>query len=147
MTTLSDCARRNGVATDSLDVGLDPSGAVAATGGNGVELQPLPQPVTEVPPVVAAPVVAAPAAAPGQACMRYNGSDWRRMYDAVSLDACVQALFSGRCERPGSASYGRWGEQTLRLVPGKVERSYDNKSFRTLVEQPPGDCRIPAVSE
>src|SRR5690349_8155448 len=31
MTTLDDCAKRNGVATDALDVGLDPSGAVAAT--------------------------------------------------------------------------------------------------------------------
>jgi hypothetical protein len=153
MTTLDDCARQNGVATDALDVGLDPSGAVAATGGDGLELQPLPQPVTEAPPPMTAPLpvpAPAPAAAPvraGSACLRFNGSDWRKVGDQTSLDACVQTLFSGRCERPGAASYGRWGEQTLRLVPGKVERAYDNRNFRTLVEQPAGDCRIPTVSE
>ncbi len=148
MTTLDDCARRNGVATDALDVGLDPSGAVAATGGQGLELQPLPQPVDEAPPVMAE-AAAPPAAAvrSGSACWRFNGVDWRRVNDQISLNDCVQTLFSGRCERPGAASYGRWGEQTIRLVPGKVERSYDNRSFRTLVEQPAGDCRIPNVSE
>jgi hypothetical protein len=83
----------------------------------------------------------------GSACWRFNGVDWRRVNDQISLNDCVQTLFSGRCERPGAASYGRWGEQTLRLVPGKVERSYDNRSFRTLVEQPAGDCRIPNLSE
>lgn len=149
MTTLDDCARRNGVATDALDVGLDPSGAVAATGGDGVALQPLPQPVDEVPPPMAAAAAPAPAAQPvraGAACQRFNGSDWRKVGD-LGLSECVQTLFNGRCERPGSASYGRWGEQTLRLVPGKVESAFDNRNFRTLVEQPAGDCRIPPVSE
>jgi len=148
MTTLDDCASRNGVATDALDVGLDPSGAVAATGGDGLDLQPLPQPVDEAPPVAApAPVADAAPASGGQACQRYNGVEWRRVNEHSSLDACVQTLFAGRCERPGSASYGRWGDQTLRLVPGKVERAYDNRTFRTLVEQPAGDCRIPTISE
>ena len=148
MTTLDDCARRNGVATDALDVGLDPSGAVAATGGEGLELQPLPQPVDEAPPAAAPAPVAAPApASSGQACQRYNGVEWRRVHEQSSLNDCVQTLFAGRCERPGAASYGRWGDQTLRLVPGKVERAYDNRTFRTLVEQPAGDCRIPTISE
>ena len=30
MATLTDCARRNGVATDALDVGIDETGALAA---------------------------------------------------------------------------------------------------------------------
>ena len=30
LATLSDCARRNGVATDALDVGIDETGALAA---------------------------------------------------------------------------------------------------------------------
>ncbi|WP_204276711.1 hypothetical protein, partial [Klebsiella aerogenes] len=60
------------------------------------------------------------------------------------LGACVQALFAGKCERTGGASYGRWGEQTLRLVPGRVEQSSDNKSFRLLVEQTPS-CGVPQI--
>ncbi|WP_366515295.1 hypothetical protein [Phenylobacterium sp.] len=57
--------------------------------------------------------------------------------------ACVQTLFSGTCERQGEAAYGRWGGQTLRLVPGRVEVSADNRSFRLLVEQGP-NCGFPA---
>jgi hypothetical protein len=53
----------------------------------------------------------------------------------MSLSACVQALYSGTCVRPGDALYGRWGNTTLRLVPGRVERSENNADFRTLVEQ------------
>ena len=56
----------------------------------------------------------------------------------MALGACVQTLFNGRCERPGGATYGRWGADTLRLTPGKVEISADNHSFRTLVEPWPG---------
>jgi hypothetical protein len=53
----------------------------------------------------------------------------------MTQSSCVQTLFAGRCERPGEATYGRWGAQTLRLVPGRVEVSGDNRTFRTLVEQ------------
>jgi len=68
---LADCAKRNGVATGSLDVGLDPAGALAA-GTNGTDLTPLnalapaqPLPVTELaPPVNAAPAPAPPAEPP-----------------------------------------------------------------------------------
>jgi hypothetical protein len=63
----------------------------------------------------------------------------------VSLNVCVQALFAGRCERPGGATYGRWGQQTLRLVPGRVEISADNHSFRTLADQGAG-CAITPVN-
>ena len=61
----------------------------------------------------------------------------------MGLNACVQALFAGRCEKSGGASYGRWGAQTVRLVPHRVEISSDNKSFRTLVEQADAGCSIP----
>ena len=56
----------------------------------------------------------------------------------MTLNACVQTLFAGRCERAGDAAYGRWAQQTVRLVPNKVEISSDNRAFRTLVEQGPG---------
>ncbi|HEX8233305.1 MAG TPA: hypothetical protein VF559_08175 [Caulobacteraceae bacterium] len=155
--SLNDCARRNGVATGALDVGLDPSGAVAA--GEGQQLQPLPQPLEQAPPqspaggndnmVAATPAetAATPAAAPGAACWRFNGVSWRQISSDSSLNDCVQALFAGQCVRPGSASYGRWSNQTLRLVTGRVERSGDNRSFRTLASQPPGECVVPPVGE
>ena len=41
---LEVCAQRNGVATGALDVGLDQSGALAATNGAGVPITPLAQP-------------------------------------------------------------------------------------------------------
>jgi hypothetical protein len=60
----------------------------------------------------------------------------------MSLSACAQTLFAGRCEKPGEAAYGRWAQQTIRLVQGKVETSADNRSFHTLVEQGP-NCTLP----
>ncbi len=158
MAPLSACAQKNGVATGSLDVGLDPNGEVAAATGDSSVLQPLPS-APAPPPVVASAGdtgatppqegAVAPTAAPsGQmaACWKF-GAEWRRLPDDMSLDSCVQALFAGRCERPGAAEYGRWGGDTLRLVTGKVERAGDNRSFRTLVKQPSGDCNIPHLSE
>jgi len=149
MTTLADCAKQNGLATGALDVGLDPTGAIAAVAPGDTGLQPLPDapppPSSEAAPDGVGDVAAAPPklAADARACWRFSG-DWRRVSDSLSLDECVQALFAGRCERPGSASYGRWGTDTLRLVTGKVERSADNKSFRTLVKQSSsGGCAIP----
>ena len=62
----------------------------------------------------------------------------------LTLNACVQTLFGGRCERPGGATYGRWMQQTLRLVPGKVEVSGDNRSFRPLAEQAQ-NCSISSI--
>lgn len=153
--TLADCARRNGVATGALDVGLDESGALAAADQAGTVLVPLP-PQDVVTPVDAeadasiadaAPAGVPPAqpiAGPVGACWRYSGAEWRRLPGDVSLNACVQTLFANRCEKVGSATYGRWMQQTLRLAPGKVEISPDNRSFRTLAEQGPG-CAIPPV--
>ena len=82
--------------------------------------------------------------APQSACWRHTGSEWRRLPGEMTQSSCVQALFAGRCEGPGEAAYGRWGAQTLRLVPGRVEVSGDNRNFRTLVEQG-ANCSVSGV--
>jgi hypothetical protein len=140
--TLEACARRNGVASGALDVGIDPSGALGA--GAGV-LTPLSQAPSSPPDSVPVEVIrpAEPEipkslptpSAPQAACWRHTGSEWRRLPGEMTQSSCVQTLFAGKCERPGEAAYGRWGGQTLRRVPGRVEVSGDNQTFRTLVEQ------------
>lgn len=145
--TLAECARRNGVATDALDVGVDETGALAAADQAGTTLTPLPPEETAAPveaepaPADAAPVATA---GPGGTCWRYAAGQWRKLPGDMALGACTQALFGGRCEKTGGATYGRWGQQTLRLVPNRVEISDDNRSFRTLAEQGPG-CSLPPV--
>lgn len=142
--SLTNCAQRNGVATDALDVGIDESGALAAAEQASQALIPLP-------PVAADPAVAEEAVddaeaedasgpAPGS-CWRYGVGRWRKLAGDLDLDGCVQTLFAGQCEKPGAARYGRWGTQTLRLVTGRVEVSDDNRSFRTLAPQGT-DCAI-----
>ena len=150
MATLTDCARRNGLATDALDVGLDETGALAAAPTAAfapppslppvviAEADPLPTPVSPSQPVQA-PV------ATGSACLRHTGSDWRSLSPNMGLNACVMALYSGTCVRPGEALYGRWGDTTLRLVPRRVEQSSDNSRFRTLAEQD-RNCQFPGLS-
>ena len=150
-TTLAECAKKNGVATGALDVGVDETGALAAADQAGTVLTPLPPPTVNAPPtsvVSSGPIPSSPTATasttPLAACWRYSGAEWRRLPGDITLNACVQTLFSGRCERPGGATYGRWGEETLRLVPGRVEASYDNRSFHTVIDQGPS-CSIPAA--
>ena len=141
-----------GMATDALDVGLDETGALAAAPTASfapppslppvviAEIEPLPTPVT--------PNQPAPAPAPvatGSACLRHTGSDWRSLSPNMGLNACVMALYSGTCVRPGEALYGRWGDTTLRLVPRRVEQSSDNSRFRTLAEQD-RNCQFPGLS-
>lgn len=144
--TLAECAKRNGVATGALDVGIDESGALAAADQAGTVLTPLPpQDVTALTPAqppAAAPAEAQASSGPPADCLSYAAGRWREVASQAPLSACVQALFAGRCEKPGGATYGRWGEQTLRLVPGKVEISSDNRSFKTLVEQG-ANCGFP----
>ena len=142
--TLADCAKRNGVATGSLDVGLDESGALVAADQAGELLTPLPPPAAAAPPPVAvAPTAPQAPSGPTGVCWRYAGG-WRPSPAPTTLNDCVQSLFAGRCVRQGDADYGRWGSQTVRLVAGKVEISSDNRTFRTLVEQAPA-CALPPV--
>lgn len=149
MATLSDCARRNGVATEALDVGLDETGALAAAptaafapppAGPLVEMAEQPgQAVTGD----AGPRVETASA--GAACLRYTGSEWRTVSATMSLNQCVQALYSGQCvQKLGDAQYGRSGDTTLRLVPRRVEQSNDNRSFRVLAEQDRA-CQFPGL--
>jgi len=148
--TLAECAKKNGVATGALDVGVDETGALAAADQAGMVLTPLPPTPTDAAPTVAAPATttssttpaSASANAPLAACWRYAGNEWRRLPGDITLNACAQQLFGGRCEKTGGATYGRWGEETLRLVPGRVEISSDNRSFHTAFEQAP-NCSIP----
>ena len=148
MATLTDCARRNGLATDALDVGIDETGALAAAPTAAFAPPPSAPPTelteVELPPLEAEPAQAPVQAAAGAACLRHTGSDWRSLSSSMSLNACVQALYSGTCVRPGEALYGRWGDTTLRLVPRRVEQSADNNRFRTLVEQD-RSCRFPGL--
>jgi hypothetical protein len=144
--TLADCARKNGVATDALGVGIDQTGALAAANGSGAaSLAPLPPAASGTPPDAAPPdtVVTAPAPkAPVGDCLRYAGSVPRKIGTAMSLSACVQAIFSGPCTQAGETSYGRWGDNALRMEAHRVEMSDDNLNYRLLVEQ--GDnCVIP----
>jgi hypothetical protein len=83
------------------------------------------------------------AAAPGD-CLRFAGGEWRAAGRGLSVSQCVRALFDGRCVRAGDALYGRSGTQTIRLVAGKVEISPDNRLFRPLMTQDPGDCSLQA---
>lgn len=145
--TLVACAQRNGVATGALDVGVDETGALAAADVAGTLLAPLPPkasaPAPEPSPVVSAEVQPAPSEASRETCWRYRDAGWAQVGE-MDLNACVQTLFNGQCERRGAATYGRWDGQTLRLVRGKVEISDDNRRFRTLVEQS-ASCAIPPV--
>jgi len=152
LATLSQCAERNGLATEALDVGLDETGALAAAPTavfapppsepelDLVELDAVPAPIIE-PREPSRPVAPAPS---GSACLRHTGSDWRTLSNNMSRDACIQALYAGTCVRPGDALYGRWGETTLRLVPRRVEQSPDNSRFSVLISQD-DNCHFPEL--
>jgi hypothetical protein len=93
--TLAECAKRNGVATKALDLGVDATGGLAAASDTGPVVQPLTpaqaqQIPTQGPP--AAPPGAAPiagvAGAPTAPCWRRE-SDWRQLPTDLSLNACV----------------------------------------------------------
>lgn len=148
--TLAECAKRNGVATGALDVGVDPAGNLAAADQAGTVLTPLPPQAGPVAPAQPQPSTPAPAPAvtaasgPAGSCWRYADGGWRKLPNDLTLNGCVQTLFAGRCERPGGATYGRWMQQTLRLVPGKVEVSGDNRSFRPLADQA-SNCSIQSI--
>lgn len=153
--TLAECAKKNGVASQKLDVGTDDNGnVVAAPTGS---LTPIPTaPASAMPgkpvevhaaapdPIIEEAPAVKPVSGPTGVCLRYNSNSWNKIADNMTLGQCVQALYDTRCVSPGQASYGRWADKTLRLVPRRVEISDDNASFRTLVEQGKG-CSVPMV--
>ncbi len=99
MATLADCARRNGLATDALDVGLDETGALAAAptaafapppAGPAIDLATASTPLVTVAPAENAP--APTAVVSGSPCLRYTGNEWRTVSTGMSIGQCVQAL-------------------------------------------------------
>ena len=133
--TLTDCAHRNGVATGALDVGLDPSGALAAANGVGAQITPLPP--------TASPAPSAQADADGgvsraAGCWRYSDGQWERLPDDLPLSTCLQTLYGGQCQRGGAPLYGRWSDRTLRLLEGRLEISADNRNFHVIADRSPG---------
>ncbi|KQZ05834.1 hypothetical protein ASD21_17745 [Caulobacter sp. Root1455] len=147
-TTLAECANKNGVATGALDVGVDETGALAAADQAGLVLTPLPPPAEAptVPAPAATPAAQAPAVSstPLAVCWRYAGGEWRKLPGEITVNACAQQISGGKCERAGGATYGRWGDETLRLVPGRVESSSDNRTFHSIIELGP-NCSIPSA--
>jgi len=147
-TTLAECAKKNGVATGALDVGVDETGALAAADQAGLVLTPLPPPAEAptVPAPAAVPAAQAPAVSstPLAVCWRYAGGEWRKLPGEITVNACAQQISGGRCEKAGGATYGRWGDETLRLVPGRVESSSDNRTFHSIIELGP-NCSIPSA--
>jgi hypothetical protein len=147
-TTLAECAKKNGVATGALDVGVDETGALAAADQAGLVLTPLPPPAEAptVPAPAATPAITTPAVSstPLAVCWRYAGGEWRKLPGEITVNACAQQISGGKCEKAGGATYGRWGDETLRLVPGKVESSSDNRTFHSIIELGP-NCSIPSA--
>jgi hypothetical protein len=147
-TTLAECAKKNGVATGALDVGVDETGALAAADQAGLVLTPLPPPAEAptVPAPAATPAITTPAVSstPLAVCWRYAGGEWRKLPGEITINACAQQISGGKCEKAGGATYGRWGDETLRLVPGKVESSSDNRTFHSIIELGP-NCSIPSA--
>lgn len=154
---LADCARRNGVATGSLDVGLDPTGSLAAAGGGGSNLTPLPTP-PDVGAQDPAPPMTRPAGAELDAqpadqtasdrphavagCLRAEDGQWTVEPGPGNLSACARALFGGVCLRRGEARFGRFGSVTLRLFQSRVSIAPDGRNFRPLVDQDE-NCALP----
>jgi len=148
---LAECAQRNGVATGALDVGLDPSGSLAASNGVGADITPLPpqqpEPVTEMGPPAneaapgsassAASVVATPVGPQADVaqCLRFVlPGGWKALPTPMTRGACLTALFAGRCQAGEPAAYGRWGDETLRLTDGRIETSPDSRDFHTVID-------------
>jgi hypothetical protein len=140
--TLADCAKRNGVATEALDVGVDQTGQLAAANQNNEMATPLaPLPPAQVAAVSAQPDAADVSSGTGD-CLRYAAAAWREAGAGMSLSGCVKLLFEGRCAKAGATSYGRWMGQTLRQSVGEIDISNDDKDFHQLVAQSAPDCAI-----
>lgn len=151
MASLAQCAKKNGVSTRGLDVGLDANGALAAADEAGVVVTPIAPETLKEPDAATATITALdsktePAEAKKPivgACLRLTNGEYRKVADGLELISCARTLFDGLCQKDAAASYGRWGDQTLRLVAGKVEQSADNKTFQSLAEQTMPGCHLP----
>jgi len=164
MQTPAQCADKNGVPAGALDVGLDQSGSLAAGAGDA-HLAPIANSVDDnsvagadpgdgasppsPPPMTPAQAASAPATLPADGatgdCLRYIRGAWQGVGDGVPLGVCVHTLFAGRCVGPGQTLYGRWGRETVRLMPGRVEMSDNNRDFHPLVAQSASDCSLPPL--
>jgi len=161
MQTPAQCAQKNGVPAGALDVGLDQSGSLAA-GARDAHLAPIANTVddkatsdtdaadgsaTPSPSMSPAQSSNLPATLPADGatgdCLRYIRGAWQNAGDGVPLGVCVRTLFAGRCVGPGQTLYGRWGRETVRLMPGRVEMSDNNHDFHPLVAQSASDCSLP----
>jgi hypothetical protein len=164
MQTPAQCAEKNGVPAGALDVGLDQSGSLAAGAGDA-HLAPIANSVDDVataegasgdipsppalPSVTPAPTAPPPTALPADGatgdCLRFIRGGWQPAGGGVTLGVCVRTLFAGRCVGPGQTLYGHWGRETVRLMPGRVEMSDNNRDFRPLVAQSASDCSLPPL--
>ncbi len=164
MQTPAQCAEKNGVPAGALDVGLDQSGSLAAGAGDA-HLAPIANTVVDnttadidaddspTPPSLPAITAAAssalpaslPATGPSGDCLRYVRGAWQPAGAGMPLGVCVRTLFAGRCVAPGQTLYGRWGSETVRLLPGRVEMSDNNRDFHPLVAQSAADCSLPPL--
>jgi len=143
---LGDCAKQNGVATGALDVGLDPSGALAAAKNGAASLTPLtpaasPSPAAgdgdasaDLDPAATAVDDKLPPASgrKTEACWRYVDARWERVPGDLELAACVRAVYAGHCAGAGAVQFGRWGERGLRAVAGRVELTSEDGDYRPL---------------
>jgi hypothetical protein len=139
--TLADCAKRNGVATEELDVGVDQTGQLAAAEPHAAPVTALSSVAAQTTAASAEPDAADASAGTGD-CLRYAGSAWREAGAGMSLAGCVRLLFDNHCARPGAIVYGRWMTQTLRQSAGEIDISPDNKTFHQLAQQSAPGCTI-----
>jgi hypothetical protein len=163
MQTPAQCAQKNGVPAGALDVGLDQSGSLAA-GARDAHLAPIANTVDDKetsdadaadvsilpsPPISSAQSSNLPTTLPADGatgdCLRYIRGAWQNAGNGVPLGVCVRTLFAGRCVGPGQTLYGRWGRETVRLMPGRVEMSDNNHDFHPLVAQSASDCSLPPL--
>ncbi len=149
---LSDCAQKNGVAAGALDVGLDPSGALAGANAGGTHLTPLTAgagaPAGNVAaaddlgfPAVAEDVKPEPIGKMTSVCWRQTGDQWTQLPGEMDLASCVRAVFAGHCPPPGAVKSARWGDRGLRLSGRQIELTSEEGDYRPLTTQT-ADCGI-----
>ncbi len=109
-TTLAECAKKNGVATGALDVGVDETGALAAADQAGTVLTPLPPPAEALTVAAPAAIQTAPtpsiSSTPLAVCWRYAGGEWRKLPGEITVNACAQRML-GRQVREGGRGHLR----------------------------------------